>query len=226
MSAFFDPSESLPFRIRDGLERLSSVLRADQWSAAQAIGLTPTQMSVLAFLAGRGKSGIRVKEITAHLGVSQPTATDSISALERKDLIRKIPSPEDARAIAVHITSDGRKALKAVGAVASATDIAIGQLSITEQSDLLLLLIKTIRQLQIDDAIPVQRMCVSCRHFRPNAHSGAEQPHHCAFVNAAFGNRHLRIDCSDHEPADPTVQAATWAEFISGSANLQATQQN
>ncbi len=222
MSTFENHSDPLPQRIRDGLERLASVLRADQWSAAQVIGVTPTQMSVLIFLAGRGKNGIRVKDIAAHLGVSQPTTTDSISALERKDLIQKTPSSEDARAIGVCITSVGRKVIKTLGAVASATDAAVGKLSPSEQADLLLLLIKTIRQLQLDDAIPVQRMCISCRHFRPYFHSDAEHPHHCAFVNAAFGNRNLRIDCSDHETDDPAAQAATWTALNSGSETLQA----
>jgi DNA-binding MarR family transcriptional regulator len=209
-------------RIRDGIDRIGAVLRADQWSAAQTVGLSPTQNSILAFLAGRGDAGMRVKEIATHLGVSQPSATDSIAALERKQFVQKISDQNDARAIGVSITLAGRAILKAAGMVTAATDNALAALTISEQTDLLLLLTKIMRHLQIAGSVPVQRMCVSCAYFRPNIHSGADHPHHCAFVNAAFGDRDLRIDCGDHKTADPATQATTWMAFENGSANLQA----
>ena len=221
-----DLSQALPNRIRQGMDRVSTVLRADQWSAAQIVGLNPTQISVLGFLAGRGTNGVKVKDIAHHLGVSQPTATDSIAALERKGCVQKLASSDDARTTRVRISGGGRKLLKTVGLVTSATEKSIAQLSPLEQADLLLLLVKLIRQLQLADAIPVQRMCVSCKHFRTYIHAGAVNPHHCAFVNAAFGNRDLRIDCDDHDTADPATQAATWSAFTNGSDNLQATQPN
>ena len=77
-------------------------------------------------------------------------------------------------------------------------------------------LVTMIKRLQDAGAIPIQRMCVSCRHFRPYAHADAAKPHHCAFVNAAFGQRDLRIECRDHSMADPSLQAATWGVFHKG----------
>lgn len=223
MSLFDALSTPLPIRLRDGLDRIAAVLRADQWSMSNAVGLNPTQAHVLAFLAGRDGVGIRVKEIAAHLGVSQPTATDSVAALERKRLVQKHAANNDARAVGVRITNDGREMLKAIGMASSATATAVGELAPAEQADLLLLLIKLIRSLQLAGSIPVQRMCVTCRHFRPNIYSDADQPHHCAFVNAAFGDRHLRLDCGDHNLADPAAQAAAWTAFDKRPASLRAT---
>ena len=222
MSVFDTDSAPLPARLRDGLDRIAAVLRADQWSASNAVGLNPTQVHVLAFLAGRDKAGIRVKEIAAHLGVSQPTATDCIAALERKSFVLKSVAADDARAVGVRISGSGREILKAVGLAGSATETALAQLAPGEQAELLLLLIKLVRSLQLAGAIPVQRMCVTCRHFTPNTYPDAEKPHHCAFVNAAFGDRHLRLDCGDHEPADPAEQAATWTAFEKEPAFLRA----
>lgn len=223
MSSFDAISTSLPNRLRDGLDRIASVMRADQWSASNAVGLNPTQAHVLSFLAGRDRAGIRVKEIAAHLGVSQPTATDSIIALERKNLVQKSVIADDARAVGVRITDQGREMLKAIGISASATETALALLAPAEQADLLLLLIKLVRGLQLAGSIPVQRICVTCQHFRPNVYSDATNPHHCAFVNAAFSDRHLRLDCGDHEPADPAAQAATWTAFDRGTATLRAS---
>lgn len=218
MSAFDTISSPLPQRLKDGIDRLASVLRADQWSAANAAGLNPTQAHVLAFLAGRGEAGLRVKAIAGHLGVSQPTATDSIAALERKGLVVKAPDAADARAVVVHATMAGQEAVRLIGIAASATQEALGALAPHEQAGLMILLIKIIRTLQQAGALPDQRMCPSCRYFRPDAHPGADLPHHCAFVDAAFGARHLRLDCGEHDTADITLQATNWRIFTQGSA--------
>jgi DNA-binding MarR family transcriptional regulator len=223
MRDFDTLSTPITSRLRDGLERIAAALRADQWSATTEAGLNPTQAHVLALLAGRGEEGIRVKEIAAHLGVSQPSATDSIAALERKRLVSKAVDAGDARATRVQITNQGRESLQAIGLAATATGAALGTLASTEQTDLLLLLIKLVRSLQLAGSIPVQRLCVTCRHFRPNVHSDALNPHQCTFVNAPFGDRHLRLDCGEHETADPATQAATWTAFDKGSVTLRAT---
>jgi hypothetical protein len=57
-------------------------------------------------------------------------------------------------------------------------------------------LVKMIRSLQIQGRIPVARMCLGCRFFRPYAHASSSAPHHCAFVDAPFGDAELRLDCA------------------------------
>ena len=47
----------------------------------------------------------------------------------------------------------------------------------------------------------MSRMCLDCRFFRPDVHDDPARPHHCAFVDAPFGDAQLRIDCADHQPA-------------------------
>jgi DNA-binding MarR family transcriptional regulator len=213
----------LPLRLRDGLERIAAVIRADQWSSAHTLGLNPTQVNILALLSGRNDP-VRVKDIAHHLGVSAPTATDSIAALERKGLVDKAILTGDARAVAILIRTEGRTLLQAAGMAASASNAALAALTEADQTKLLALLVKLIRHLQQVGALPAQRLCVTCRHFRPNLYPDAANPHHCAFVNAAFGNRDLRIDCGEHETADPAFQAATWKAFETGAAALQTPQ--
>jgi DNA-binding MarR family transcriptional regulator len=208
-----DPT-SIDNRISEGLTRIAIAMRSDEWSKAEKAGLKPTQLAILEFLAGRDSA--RVKEIAAHLGVSQPTATDSIAALERKELVAKESAPGDKRATAIRITTEGMAAFGSVSPIETAAMEAARSLSPGEQEGLLLSLVKMIRHLQEADAIPIQRMCTSCRYFRPYQHSGAAKPHHCNFVNAAFGRNELRIDCRDHETADPATRAATWDAFEKG----------
>lgn len=207
---------SLDYRIREGLERLAMVLRVDEWSRAKATGLNPTQLAILGLLEGRGENGLGVKEIAAHLGVSQPTATDSINALERKGCVAKQPGVADKRAVHVAVTAGGLAILRQANRKESLAEQAVAALADGEREDLLLTLIKMIRHLQQTGAIPLQRMCVSCRYFVPFAHADDARPHHCKFVDAAFGQRELRIDCRDHAKADPLFQAATWDAFHPG----------
>lgn len=199
-------------RIVEGLERIATALRADDWVRARSAGVNPTQLAILRLLDGRGP-GWTVKELSLQLGVSQPTVTDSILALERKALIEKQADPADGRAVRIVIISAGRAVVRAGEETAGAVDRAASALDDDDQEQLLVQLVSVIRQLQEQGAIPIQRMCVSCRYFRPYAHADAAQPHHCNFVDAAFGQQDLRIDCRDHETADPSVRAATWGAF-------------
>lgn len=202
----------LPARIREGLERIATAIRADDWTGAQAAGINPTQLAILTALAGHNQS-LGVKEIALRLGVSQPTTTDSILSLERKGLLEKRPAPGDGRSVRIAITAAGKAAIKTGLDTPRAVEQAAAALEGDEQRQLLTLIVSLIRQLQDMDAIPIQRMCVSCRYFRPNIHADAAKPHHCNFVDAAFGQQDLRIDCREHETADPSARAATWAEF-------------
>ena len=204
---------SINYRIREGLARMAMIARLDEWNRAKASGVNPTQLAILTLLEGRG-SGMGVKDVAAHLGVSQPTATDSILALEKKGLVVKRADAADKRAVSVALTEDGLAALAHEGG--DLGEQAVGSLEDREQEELLLALVKMIRHLQEQNAIPVQRMCVTCRFFGPFAHPDEDRPHHCHLVNAAFGQRDLRVDCREHEQADPAIRAATWAAFQTG----------
>lgn len=206
---------TIVYRLREALARVSTVIRADDWERAKRAGINPTQLAIIELLDGR-KGGLGVKDIAAHLGVSQPTATDSIGALERKGFVEKRAIAGDRRAVVVALTASGKAVLDVDAMTSGAADQAVRALAAEEQDGLLLTLIRLIRALQEADAIPIQRMCASCRYFAPFAHPGAARPHHCRFVDAAFGQRELRIDCRDHETADPASRAATWEAFQAG----------
>lgn len=208
-------------RLREGFDRIAFVLRSDLWATAGGAGLNPAQAQVLNLLASR-PAGLRPKEIAAHLAVSAPSIADTLGALVRKGLVRRDADPGDARAALMRATPEGLGLGTEIGRAGSQVAVALEALPAATLEALLHAQISLIRQLQIAGAIPLQRMCVSCRHFRPHAHPHAAEPYHCAFVNAAIGDRELRLDCGDHQPADPVVQAATWTTFAKGSPPLQA----
>jgi DNA-binding MarR family transcriptional regulator len=214
-----DQAEAADLRqkILDGLERLASVMRADARRSAAQSGINAAQDAILRLLRARPQ-GLRVQELARHLNVRQPTVTDSLIALERKGLVERAADPADGRASLVKPAREGLPlGQMAQTGASNQTAAALAQLSEAEQTGLLKMLIKLIRGLQLSNAIPPQRMCVSCKYFRPNVHTDARAPHHCTFVDAAFGDAALRLDCRDHEEADAAEAARNWKIFAAAS---------
>lgn len=183
-----------------GLAKLGLVLRHHAWQRRGRSGLTPTQAGILSLLATRGPA--RVGAVARDLGVTQPTASDAVAALERKGLAERQQDPFDARATTVAATAAGRALAAETAEWPDALLGAVGALSPDDHGALLRGLSALIRELQERAEIPVQRMCVTCLHFRPNVHRDPVRPHHCAFVDAPFGDPALRLDCSDHDPKE------------------------
>ena len=194
---FDDITDPIERRLADGLTRLAAVARQLDWQTAADAGLSPTQADILRFVAGRPE-GARLTAVAAHIGVRKATASDAVSTLETKSLIRKHPDASDRRATALKTTAKGARV--AAGWPSSFRPVVDG-LSAQEQEALMALVIKMIRQLQLRELIAPQRTCVSCRHFRENVAPGTASPHYCAMVGAPMAERHLRLDCPEHESA-------------------------
>ncbi|MFU8896254.1 MAG: MarR family winged helix-turn-helix transcriptional regulator [Gammaproteobacteria bacterium] len=181
----------------DGLARLAAVARQLDWQAAESAGLSPTQADILQFVVNRPE-GARLTAAAAHAGVRKATASDAVAALERKALLNKYADASDGRAVALKATAKGNRVAQAWP---SSFAPVVAGLSESEQEALLGLVIKMIRQLQQRQLIAPQRTCVTCRHFREHVAPGTATPHYCAFVGAPMAERHLRVDCAEHESA-------------------------
>jgi len=198
-------------QIAAGLDRISAFLRMAGWRAAEPRGLTPTQAACLSLLAGRGPS--RVGILARALGVTQASASDTLAALSRKRLVERRPDPGDGRAALIHLTPAGRRLAAEVARPPAALTQAVEALAPAERAMLHRSLSRMILSLQQAGAIEPQRLCLTCRFFRPYAHDDARKPHHCAFVDAAFGDASLRLDCADHEEAGPQQKASALSAF-------------
>ncbi len=171
------------------------------------LGLSPTQVEILTMVAA-SQGGMRPSAIAAQLAVSQPTVAESARVLVEKGLIEKTPDPDDARAIRIVLTEAGREEAKRAAGWPDFLVSAAEAMSEQEQEHLLSGLVKIIRTLDDRDQIPVNRMCVTCTHFRPHQHLDPEYPHHCMLVDAPMSPKHLRLDCPEQEPADDETRDA------------------
>lgn len=218
----FPDVDPLAGRVVLGLAKISLALKTRAWQEAGERGLTPTQGQMLALLRLRPEGASRLSDLAAGLGITAATASDALRSLAEKGLVRKLRSPDDARSLAVSLTAKGRGEAKRAAAWPDFLVPAVGTLTAEEQATFLRILVKMIRGLQERHEIPVSRMCVTCRFFRPYAHRDEAMPHHCDFVDAAFGDGSFRFECPEHEPAAAGPAERTWKAFLSQRREVRA----
>lgn len=212
-SRFDGDNAPLPQRIAMGLSKVGLSLKFQAWQAAGARGLSPTQGQVLALLLS-SRTGLRPSALAERLAVTPPTMTDSVRALEAKGLVERRADASDARASLVVLTAKGRAEAKASASWPDFLASAVEVMAPAEQEAFFRGLVKMISTLQREGQIPVSTMCVTCVHFRPNVHKDPLLPHHCAYVDAPMGARHLRLECNEHDEAPEPARTSQLAAFI------------
>ncbi|GGB94905.1 MarR family winged helix-turn-helix transcriptional regulator [Cellulomonas carbonis] len=182
------------------LSRLGQAIRLGAWRNAGPHGLTPLQADIVTFLGGDDRPR-RQTDVVRALASTAPTVSDAVRALAAKDLLTRGRDADDARAVSLRLTDAGRTEYRRLVQVPVELAEATGVLGAEDRGAVLRSAVAMMGVLQERRAIPVSRMCPTCRFFRPDAHDG-ELRHHCAFVDAAFADAELRVDCPDHATPD------------------------
>ncbi|RIH87998.1 MarR family winged helix-turn-helix transcriptional regulator [Calidithermus roseus] len=203
--------EAIGSRVITGLSKISLALKAQAWKGANQQGLTPTQGQILALLGHKGSR--RLGEIAELLGITPATTSEAVKALIAKGLVVKNRGVGDARSVSLNLTPDGRAEAERTALWPDFLLAALESLEPEEQRIFLRSLVKMIRSLQEMGHIAPAQMCVTCTFFRPHAHPDPARPHHCAFVDAAFGDGGLRLECADHQPAPREQAHAAWSSW-------------
>ena len=204
---------SITNHLAAGLEKIGLAMKSRTWRREGRAGLGPLQRQVLTLLRTKPGQSAQVSTIAEELVVRLPTASEAVATLERKRLVKRRRTMPDGRIVTVELTGKGARACSPDVGMPSQLAAATGSLSPSEQVALLKGLMKVIRTLQEAGEISVARMCVSCQFFRPHQYDDPAQPHHCEYVNAAFGDHALRLECAEYEPASATQRRMAWDRF-------------
>lgn len=212
MSQFDNISVPIESRIAIGFARIGTALRSQAWEHAVAQGVTPTQADILSLLNARN-GALRLSVIAEQLAITAATASEAVSTLVGKGLVEKVRAADDGRAVALTLTASGAAMADDVVGWGGFLMTAAATLDAGDKASLLRLLIKMIRAMQERGDIPAARMCVTCKYFEPNRAKNPALPHYCHFVKAPFGDRHLRLDCAEHESADSATMQRNWLAY-------------
>jgi len=208
----WDGTPDLSARIIVAISRVSSVLRAGMWEFATAENLNPAQAEIVQLLRDR-THGVRLSWLATQLSVSNASASDSVTALVAKGLVRKDRAEDDRRATALWLTDEGKVLADRLAGALGFADDAAARLDRALQEQLLVGLFKLIAELQKSERFPALRACLSCRFFEANKFPGSPAPHHCALVKAPLPIAFLRIDCAEQQPTDPVTERRNWEAF-------------
>lgn len=164
---------------------------------AVRIGLTPLQLDLLQTIAeGRPPQPV-TGQLAIELGVSQPTITDALAALERKGHLQRQRDTADARRTTMQVTDAGRAAVDEARQQQTSLRATLERMPADEQDTALESLLDLIGSLLDVGVVQVARTCPTCRFFSPAQDAAAQ----CALLGIPLERGDLRVNCAEHEPA-------------------------
>ena len=95
------------------VERLAHVLREELRTVATAHGLALAQLEVLRYLARANRFSDTVSGLVDYLGATKGTLSQTVSALERKGLVERLPDAGDGRVQHCRLTEAGEEVVRA-----------------------------------------------------------------------------------------------------------------
>ena len=175
------------------LERLSRVLQNEAHSA----GLKPTQWEALRYLARANRFSRMPSGLTAYLGMTKGTVSQTLNALERKGLVAKRTDPADRRQVRIDLTEAGARLLERdpVDTVLASTTALSAEQRRDLARSLEALLAETLRR---RGGRPFG-ICRTCRFFRADDPAGA--PHRCGLLNVPLFADDCAQICIEQEDA-------------------------
>lgn len=183
------------------LERLASVLRRMQWSAAYEEGLYPIQVQVLQLCATRQGTAMTLTALAAELNVSPASMSDTLRALEAKGLIVRTPNPEDRRSVVVVLSEKGKQLLSQISRWSEPLEQVTESLSHAQREVLYETLLELLRRLYQRGHIPMPHMCLTCRWLHYDERR-MTTPYWCELLKIELLPLDLRVECPDHMPAE------------------------
>lgn len=191
-----DRPQTPPAKIVAAIDRLARAQRAHRQVTASRLGLSLLQLDILITIADGPPPKPLVGLIANELGVSQPTVTDSLLALEKKGLIRRQVAEKGRRNTLAVITRKGTSTIAAARAEDDTLTNAIGRLDHTTQATAVTSLLGIVTAYLDADVINQARTCLTCR-YHETTNDGAN---YCNLLQIPLAPIELRINCPEHQP--------------------------
>jgi len=174
------------------LERVGRLLTTE----AHAEGLLPVQWEVLRYLDKANRFSQTPAALTAYLGTTKGTVSQTLNTLETKGLVTKRVDTKDRRSKRLHLTAKGNKLLShdpLSATVAAIQDLGKPAQGILKQNLESLL----IGRLRTKNRQPFGQ-CRDCRFFSRQHPQGA--PHYCRLLKETLAKPEALAICHEQAP--------------------------
>lgn len=179
-----------PRRIAELIERLGRLVRAQ----SHAADLNPAQWEALRYLARCNRFSNTAGALTAYLGVTKGTVSQTLNALERKRLIARKADPASRRVVRLTLTRAGRALLASDPLLQVAEAAAALAPDMRAHADAALSAL--LASLQRRNGLRPFGACRTCRHFRRDA--AGKGAHFCALISQPLSEEDSDRLCSEH----------------------------
>lgn len=178
------------------IERLERLMRTEEYDA----GLNPAQWEALRFLARCNRFSNSPSALTAYLGATKGTVSQTVRSLERKGMVSRARRQGAGRSVELSLTEKGAEILardprRRIGPAAAALD--------SDTLGALRLGLRTLLQDRIARrGLKTFGLCRSCRHFlSQGAKDEPDGPHRCGLLAVPLAEVDAAKLCVEHEPA-------------------------
>lgn len=171
------------------MERISRALHNEGHSG----GLKPTQWDALRYFARANKYSRTPSALTAYLGMTKGTVSQTISVLERKGLIEK-DTGADRRQVNISLTPHGHKMLQDDPLDHFAGFVS--NLDSTQKQQLDNALRGFLNETLLARGGRPFGACKTCRYFQPDGKGGSAA---CGLLNVTLSASEYEKICTEHE---------------------------
>jgi DNA-binding MarR family transcriptional regulator len=172
------------------LSRLARIVASEGYDH----GLKPVQLQALRYLANANRFSRTPRALTAWLGQTKGTVSQTIAALERRALVARSGDIHDGRIIRLELTEAGLAVAQTEGDVASAM---LAHLDDNEQATAEALLGKMLGGHVAARGFRPMGICHTCRHFQRGESSAAAN--RCALLGVALDDDDAQRICIEQE---------------------------
>ena len=176
-------------RIKTLLDRIVRASASQDWGD----GLNPAQRAVLVFLSSANQFSRAPSNIAQYMCTTRGTTSQTLKALERKELVSQSVSPTDKRSISYDITPLGRKTLSADVEF----DTVLDSLSNQEASALLNSLESVAHRFIAARGYMPFGICNRCEYHEKKGTSGF-----CSLLQIQLTNKEATQLCHEQLPVD------------------------
>lgn len=175
------------------IERVGRLLSTE----AHAEGLLPVQWEAMRYLQRANRFSTTAAAMTAYLGLTKGTVSQTLKALESRGLVRKQVNNKDRRSNHLSLTAKGRKLLSRDPL--NATVAALGDLGRSKQSALHNGLGALLSARLTDRDRQPFGQCRDCRYFAQRHPDG--DPHYCQLLKETLAESDSHAICFEQRPA-------------------------
>jgi DNA-binding MarR family transcriptional regulator len=199
MGSIFDPEQQrkdIDALITVGISRLADACRVMIWEVCKDLKISPIQAQILIFCRYHPVEQCKVGYLAREFNLSKPTISDAVKTLVEKKLVVREQQAGDFRSYNIFLTESGQVMADQVGNYPSKITKMLQNFAPEDKMGGYICLLRLLKDMQDIGILPQQRMCLSCKHFKPNPDGSV---FYCTAIHLTSSMSEQRIDCPLYE---------------------------